>query len=152
LFLCKVKREKTKRRKESKISAFRKTLQHEKQFRASTKTVDPPHPAKTADDSIMSASTARSDFFSITDPVQKDQARQLIAKMQTKILYSEKYFDTDFEYRHVILPKELSKLVPRARLMEEGEWRQLGVQQSVGWKQYMIHKPEPHILLFKRNK
>ena len=52
----------------------------------------------------------------------------------------------------MILPKDLSKLVPRHRLMDENEWRQLGVQQSVGWKHYMIHKPEPHILLFKRAK
>ena len=40
---------------------------------------------------------------------------------------------------------------PRSRLMEEAEWRQLGVQQSLGWRQYMIHKPEPHILLFRRS-
>ena len=97
-------------------------------------------------------SSNRVDFFSIADPVQKDLAKQLIAKMQNKILYSDKYYDNEFEYRHVILPKDLSKLVPRHRLMDENEWRQLGVQQSVGWKHYMIHKPEPHILLFKRAK
>lgn len=96
--------------------------------------------------------SGRVDFFAITDPQQKDAAKQLIMKMQTKILYSEKYFDSEFEYRHVILPKELTRLVPRHRLMDEMEWRQLGVQQSVGWRHYMIHKPEPHILLFKRPK
>jgi cyclin-dependent kinase regulatory subunit CKS1 len=98
------------------------------------------------------SSSSRVDFFSITDPVQKDLAKGLIAKMQNKILYSDKYYDNESEYRHVILPKDLSKLVPRHRLMDENEWRQLGVQQSVGWKHYMIHKPEPHILLFKRAK
>ena len=30
------------------------------------------------------------------------------------------------------------------------EWRALGVQQSRGWNHYMVHRPEPHILLFKR--
>jgi cyclin-dependent kinase regulatory subunit CKS1 len=95
--------------------------------------------------------SSRPDFFML-DPVARDQARQLIMKLQSKILYSEKYEDTDCEYRHVILPKELGKLVPRSRLMEEAEWRQLGVQQSVGWRHYMIHRPEPHILLFKRVK
>merc|ERR1712107_326166 len=60
--------------------------------------------------------------------------------------------DDENEYRHVILPKELGKLVPRARLMSEDEWRMIGVQQSVGWRHYMIHRPEPHILLFKRAK
>eukprot|EP00427_Karlodinium_veneficum_P025753 CAMPEP_0169110854 /NCGR_PEP_ID=MMETSP1015-20121227/26743_1 /TAXON_ID=342587 /ORGANISM="Karlodinium micrum, Strain CCMP2283" /LENGTH=58 /DNA_ID=CAMNT_0009172691 /DNA_START=158 /DNA_END=334 /DNA_ORIENTATION=+ len=36
------------------------------------------------------------------------------------------------------------------RLLEEQEWRGLGVQQSRGWSHYEIHKPEPHILLFRR--
>lgn len=96
--------------------------------------------------------SSRVDFFSMQDPQQRDQARQMIAKLQPKILYSEKYYDDENEYRHVILPKELGKLVPRARLMSEDEWRMIGVQQSVGWRHYMIHRPEPHILLFKRQK
>ncbi|XP_026209712.1 CKS domain-containing protein isoform X1 [Anabas testudineus] len=52
--------------------------------------------------------------------------------------------------RHVVLPREMAKYVPRSHLMSEDEWRQLGVQQSQGWIHYMIHKPEPHILLFRR--
>lgn len=52
--------------------------------------------------------------------------------------------------RHVILPKALAKYVPFDRLMTESEWRKLGVTQSPGWEHYMIHAPEPHILLFKR--
>jgi len=66
------------------------------------------------------------------------------------IMYSEKYDDDEFEYRHVTLPSDLSKLVPRNHLMTETEWRNLGVQQSVGWVHYMVHTPEPHILLFRR--
>ncbi|XP_059611630.1 cyclin-dependent kinases regulatory subunit-like [Phlebotomus argentipes] len=68
------------------------------------------------------------------------------------IQYSEKYFDDIFEYRHVILPTEMAKHVPRTHLMTETEWRNLGVQQSPGWVHYMIHSPEPHILLFRRPK
>ncbi|CAO2581992.1 Cyclin-dependent kinases regulatory subunit 2 [Lemmus lemmus] len=34
--------------------------------------------------------------------------------------------------------------------MSEEEWRRLGIQQSLGWVHYMIHEPEPHILLFRR--
>ncbi|CAI9539818.1 unnamed protein product, partial [Staurois parvus] len=52
--------------------------------------------------------------------------------------------------RHVMLPKELAKQVPKTHLMSEEEWRRLGVQQSLGWVHYMIHEPEPHILLFRR--
>ena len=34
--------------------------------------------------------------------------------------------------------------------MSESEWRALGVQQSQGWVHYMIHRPEPQVLLFRR--
>lgn len=70
--------------------------------------------------------------------------------MSNSIYYSEKYYDDHYEYRHVFLPKELEKLVPKTHLMSEQEWRAIGVQQSQGWVHYMIHLPEPHILLFKR--
>lgn len=43
--------------------------------------------------------------------------------------------------RHVMLPRELSKQVPKTHLMSEEEWRRLGVQQSLGWVHYMIHEP-----------
>ena len=66
------------------------------------------------------------------------------------IEYSEKYYDDDFEYRHVILPKHVAKNAPKGRLLSESEWRGLGVQQSRGWVHYAIHRPEPHILLFRR--
>ena len=43
--------------------------------------------------------------------------------------------------RHVILPPDISKSVPKNHLMTETEWRNLGVQQSPGWIHYMIHLP-----------
>jgi cyclin-dependent kinase regulatory subunit CKS1 len=43
--------------------------------------------------------------------------------------------------------------------MSEAEWRKFGVKQSPGWVHYMIHSlvfvnvdPEPHILMFRREK
>ncbi|CAH3018556.1 unnamed protein product [Porites evermanni] len=69
-----------------------------------------------------------------------------------QIYYSEKYYDDVFEYRHVLLPREIAKLVPKKHLMSEAEWRSLGVQQSQGWENYMKHEPEPHILLFRRER
>ncbi|RWR94797.1 cyclin-dependent kinases regulatory subunit 2 [Cinnamomum micranthum f. kanehirae] len=54
-----------------------------------------------------------------------------------QIQYSDKYFDDIYEYRHVVLPPE-------------NEWRAIEVQQSKGWVHYAIHKPEPHIMLFRR--
>ncbi|GAB1869732.1 Cyclin-dependent kinases regulatory subunit [Camponotus japonicus] len=67
-----------------------------------------------------------------------------------QIQYSEKYSDDKYEYRHVILPFDLAKHVPKTHLMTETEWRNLGVQQSPGWVHYMMHGPEPHVLLFRR--
>ncbi|XP_012134924.1 cyclin-dependent kinases regulatory subunit isoform X2 [Megachile rotundata] len=57
-----------------------------------------------------------------------------------QIQYSGKYNDDKYEYRHVILPADLARHVPKTHLMSETEWRNLGVQQS----------PEPHVLLFRR--
>jgi cyclin-dependent kinase regulatory subunit CKS1 len=76
--------------------------------------------------------------------------RMKIEEMQRNIYYSDKYYDDEYEYRHVVLPKEMVKLVPKTHLMSEEEWRGIGVQQSKGWVHYMTHSPEPHILLFKR--
>eukprot|EP01007_Sphenomonas_quadrangularis_P002423 NODE_389_length_1551_cov_243.268309_g282_i0.p1 GENE.NODE_389_length_1551_cov_243.268309_g282_i0~~NODE_389_length_1551_cov_243.268309_g282_i0.p1 ORF type:complete len:145 (+),score=22.62 NODE_389_length_1551_cov_243.268309_g282_i0:705-1139(+) len=81
-----------------------------------------------------------------------DQALRIIRQHSAKIEYSDKYFDDINEYRHVILPKEISKLIPKGKLLSDPEWRSLGVQQSLGWEHYMNHRPEPHILLFRRPK
>lgn len=67
-----------------------------------------------------------------------------------EIEYSEKYYDEYYEYRHVILPKEIFKKLPAKKLLSESEWRSIGLTQSQGWIHYTIHKPEPHILLFRR--
>jgi hypothetical protein len=42
--------------------------------------------------------------------------------------------------RHVTLPKEMVKTLPKARLLNEDEWRGIGVQQSRGWVHYAIHR------------
>lgn len=36
------------------------------------------------------------------------------------------------DFRHVILPATIAKLVPKTHLMTETEWRNLGIQQSPG--------------------
>ncbi|SGY41176.1 BQ5605_C003g02479 [Microbotryum silenes-dioicae] len=99
--------------------------------------------------------------------------------------YSDRYSDDTYEYRHVILPKGLLKLIPAdyfqpdgqvLRLLTDSEWRgigtprslplpvgfatdflrygmkQIGIQQSLGWSHFECHAPEPHILLFRREK
>eukprot|EP01055_Gregarina_sp_Pseudo9_P000046 Gregarina_sp_Pseudo_9__45@NODE_102_length_4267_cov_34_192526_g94_i0_p4_GENE_NODE_102_length_4267_cov_34_192526_g94_i0NODE_102_length_4267_cov_34_192526_g94_i0_p4_ORF_typecomplete_len123_score18_04CKS/PF01111_19/2_4e33_NODE_102_length_4267_cov_34_192526_g94_i036484016 len=72
-------------------------------------------------------------------------------------VYSDKYSDDAFEYRHVILTRQMAHEVksilskrPGEELLTESEWRGLGVQQSRGWQHYLFHRPEPHVLLFRR--
>mmetsp|Transcript_31284 Transcript_31284/g.43359 ORF Transcript_31284/g.43359 Transcript_31284/m.43359 type:complete len:96 (+) Transcript_31284:44-331(+) len=67
-----------------------------------------------------------------------------------QIQYSEKYYDDVNEYRHVVLPKEIADRLPKNRLLTEIEWRKMHVQQSRGWVHYAVHRPEPHIMLFRR--
>lgn len=66
-----------------------------------------------------------------------------------RIHYSERYCDDKYEYRHVILPKPLLKLIPKQyykqddsgtlRLLSEREWRGIGITQSLGWVHYETH-------------
>jgi len=69
-----------------------------------------------------------------------------------------RYSDDEYEYRHVQLPKQMLKQIPKdyfdgargtLKLLWEEEWRALGITQSLGWEHYEVHEPEPHILLFK---
>ncbi|KAM3507551.1 hypothetical protein MY10362_001693 [Beauveria mimosiformis] len=71
---------------------------------------------------------------------------------------SPRYNDSEYEYRHVQLPKAMLKAIPEdyqdaqkgtLKLLWEEEWRALGITQSLGWEHYEVHEPEPHILLFK---
>lgn len=71
-------------------------------------------------------------------------------RLRKEIQYSAKYSDDKYEYRHVILSKLAYDEMPKARLLVENEWRSLGVLQSQRWEHYMIHQPEPYVLLFRR--
>ena len=64
-------------------------------------------------------------------------------------------FCTLFELRHVALanPTKIEWMLNFTRFistLSDAEWRGLGVQQSRGWEHYANHRPEPHILLFRR--
>lgn len=66
-----------------------------------------------------------------------------------RIHYSDKYSDDVWEYRHVILPKQLLKILPQAffdpnepsvlRILSDEQWRSIGIQQSPGWEHYEVH-------------
>jgi hypothetical protein len=59
-------------------------------------------------------------------------AKSLIS---TPALYCAHYF------RHVIVPKDIAKQVPKNHLMTETEWRNIGIRQSPGWVHYHVHAP-----------
>ncbi|CRG92212.1 Cyclin-dependent kinases regulatory subunit [Talaromyces islandicus] len=88
-----------------------------------------------------------------------DSERGKLQKFVDSIHYSARYSDSEYEYRHVQLPKDMLKNIPpdyfdsskgTLKLLWEDEWRGLGITQSLGWEHYEVHEPEPHILLFKR--
>jgi len=73
------------------------------------------------------------------------------ATQQTKpTRYSSTYEDDTYQYRHIILDKSMVSLIPKNRLMDECEWRALGIKQGPHWEHYLIHKPEPFVLMFRR--
>jgi len=98
-------------------------------------------------------------------PVDKDKQKEKEKKWKEyidSIIYSPRYSDDVYEYRHVILPKQLLKLIPSQlfepndsgllRILADEEWRAIGIVQSYGWEHYEVHAPEPHVLLFRRLK
>lgn len=68
----------------------------------------------------------------------------------SEIEYSDHYDDGVYEYRHVILTKAAFQKIKGKGLLEEKEWRALGIQQTKGWVHYTYFFPEPNILLFRR--
>lgn len=88
-----------------------------------------------------------------------DHEREKLEEFLESIHYSSRYSDSEYEYRHVQLPKAMLKAIPKdyhdsskgtLKLLWEEEWRGMGITQSLGWEHYEVHEPEPHILLFKR--
>jgi len=102
---------------------------------------------------------ATQDLAPLIATTNKEQ-RQKRDELIDKIHYSDRYADDEYEYRHVILPKAFLKMIPKIffnddntgtlRLLEDHEWRGIGITQSLGWEHYEVHAPEPHVLLFRR--
>lgn len=84
--------------------------------------------------------------------IEKLQREKDIKELPQQIVYSNYYNDEEFEYRHVVLPKNLARWLPQNQLLKQEQWIEIGVHQSSAWEHYMIYKPEPHILLFKRER
>ena len=81
-------------------------------------------------------------------------------KFPDEFEYSDKFCDSFYEYRHVLLTKRAFLLIndifnkekKGQRVLTEYEWRTLGIQQSAGWENYIVLPNEPNVLLFRRPK
>ena len=96
--------------------------------------------SSTVTSTYHTCATMSDSFYDDYDPSNAQQRAQFETNKRRdadlhkdKIIYSARYQDDTWEYRHVTLPRELIRYVPKDRLMSEMEWRDLGVQQSLGW-------------------
>src|SRR6476469_1000846 len=48
------------------------------------------------------------------------------------IYYSPRYYDDQYEYRHVNVPKQIVRWMPEGVLMSEDEWGSFVIRQSPG--------------------
>lgn len=62
------------------------------------------------------------------------------------------YDDDAYHYMHVRLePRHVVCQVLPTGLLKERQWRAF-VSLPPGWEHYAVHRPEPHILMFRRKK
>lgn len=69
-----------------------------------------------------------------------------------KIVHSKKYYDNAYEYKHVLLPKEVFKTMEKNKILTEEEVLSMGIVNSKGWEHYTVFKNEPYVLLFRKKK
>ncbi|XP_017100737.2 cyclin-dependent kinases regulatory subunit-like [Drosophila bipectinata] len=75
--------------------------------------------------------------------------RKKHSKSQDIIYYSNTRSDEQFEYRNVLLPKKLVKMIPKTHPMTEDEWRSIGVELPPSWIHFVIHRTGSHVVLFR---
>ena len=51
----------------------------------------------------------------------------MLKQLQEKPEYSERYYDDSFEYRYVVLPRELAAELKNKKILSEDEWRGMGI-------------------------
>ena len=67
-------------------------------------------------------------------------------------IYSNIIEDRSYQYRQVTTNKDIANLVQEKGLLNETEWREIGINMSRGWMHYTVYALEPTILLFRRLK
>ncbi len=67
-----------------------------------------------------------------------------------EIKYSDKYYALDYEYTSVILPKKYLPYVSEKKTLNFEQMKSLGIEISPDWENYLVHEPEPHVILLRR--
>ena len=65
------------------------------------------------------------------------------------IKYSSSFTAVDYEYSSVILPKNKLKYLT-GKVLSGEEMKKIGISLTSDWENYMIHTPEPHVLLIRK--
>lgn len=68
----------------------------------------------------------------------------------SQIRYSDKYTVGEFEYTSVILPKSYLPKVQGRKILSYKQIKDLDVTISPEWENYVVHEPEPHVILLRR--
>lgn len=51
----------------------------------------------------------------------------MIRQQQDKPEYSERFLDDQYEYRYVVLPREMANDLKSKKILTEQEWREMGI-------------------------
>ncbi|KEP60110.1 UNVERIFIED_CONTAM: cyclin-dependent kinase regulatory subunit protein [Hammondia hammondi] len=111
----------------------------------------------------VAVDSTESDSFPAETQLSEELKAVVTDALAKRIVYSEKYQDSAYEYRAVTLPLQhpfLShSLSPHAdairrerRRLPEKVWRALGIRMSCGWRHWGWSMYEPNILFFARPK
>ena len=76
-----------------------------------------------------------------------------MSRYPKEITFTEKMKDNFYEYRSVLLPRDKKEIFVnkfKCKLLKEEEVIELGIIQSKGWEHYLVYKPEPYVILFRR--
>lgn len=76
-----------------------------------------------------------------------------MSRYPREITFTDKIKDKFYEYRSVLLPRHKKEIFVnkyKCKILSVEEVKELGIMQSKGWEHYLVYKPEPYVILFRR--
>jgi hypothetical protein len=82
----------------------------------------------------------------------RELSHEEISALQASIVYSKRHCDDAgvYEYRTVLVPRDVWRRINGRSLLSEPEWRACGLRMSRGWEHYGYFGPDRMTLLFRR--